>query len=160
MSSSQPHRGAHFCVAMEQETFDPPMNTERQTATKRIFTTEAQRHGEKQSQNRRAQRWQRSQRRDPLGTSVSAPSVRENRRGLRRFWPLVVQNTDKKEARTRIPLRWVFIRVHPCSSVAKLVLLLWYSPNGVMRRTSLVLRKYRWGSTQASPRLPGSQRQG
>jgi hypothetical protein len=31
-------------------------------------------------------------------------------------------NTDKKEARTRIPLLWVFIRVHLRSSVAKLVL--------------------------------------
>jgi len=36
-------------------------------ATKRIFTTETQRHGEKQSQNRRAQRWQRPRRRDPPG---------------------------------------------------------------------------------------------
>jgi hypothetical protein len=40
--------------------------------------------------------------------------------GTKRNWPQM--NTDKKEARTRIPLLWVSIRVHLRSSVAKLVL--------------------------------------
>jgi hypothetical protein len=52
-----------------------------QRQTERIFTTEAQRRGEKQSPNRRAQRWQRPQREDPLGDQrLSAFSSRQSSR--------------------------------------------------------------------------------
>jgi len=52
-----------------------------QRQTERIFTTEAQRRGEKQSPNRRAQRWQRPQRKDPLGDQrLSAFGSRQSSR--------------------------------------------------------------------------------
>jgi hypothetical protein len=70
--------------------------------------------------------------------------------GMKSIWPQM--DTDKKEARTRIPLRCFFIRVHLRSSVAKLVLPA-VQPKGTstrpnvqgyaMSRTSLVLPNYR-----------------
>jgi hypothetical protein len=83
-------------------------SAERQTATKRIFAAEAPRHGEKQSQDRRAQRWQRPQREDPLGDRrLSAYGSRASSRLARM---LTVSRADKTKT--------CFLRAHPCPSVS------------------------------------------